>query len=120
MNLEIHELSTSEIASAVRSRTVSAAEVTNAILERIDVLNPRINALVLVTPEAALDAARRIDERIASGEDPGTVGDGSGMEQGRYLKPGDTIELDVPGLGTLRQTMGPKQTVRWMPEPRKL
>lgn len=29
------------------------------------------------------------------------------------------IELEVSGLGTLRQTMGPKQTVRWMPEPRK-
>ena len=29
------------------------------------------------------------------------------------------IELEVSGPGTLHQTMGPKQTVRWMPEPRK-
>ena len=73
MNLEIYELSASEIASAVRSRTVSAVEVINAILKRIDALNPRINALVLVTLEAALDAAKRIDAQIASGEDPGPL-----------------------------------------------
>ncbi len=42
------------------------------------------------------------------------------MEQGCYLKPSDTIEPEVSGLGTLRQTMGPKQTVCGMPEPRKL
>ncbi len=41
------------------------------------------------------------------------------MEQGCYLKPSDTIELEVSRSGTLHQTMGPKQTVRWMPEPRK-
>ena len=45
---------------------------------------------------------------------------GTGMEQGCYLKPSDTTELEVSGPGTLRQTMGPKQTVRWMPEARKL
>lgn len=50
----------------------------------------------------------------------GTVGDGSGMEQGRYLKPGDTIELEISKIGTLRQTMGEKQTARWMPSARKL
>ncbi len=48
----------------------------------------------------------------------GTVGDGSGMEQGRYLKPGDTIELEVSHLGVLRQRVSDKQTARWMPAAR--
>ena len=32
----------------------------------------------------------------------GTVGGGCGLELGRFLKPGDVIELEVEGLGTLR------------------
>jgi len=32
----------------------------------------------------------------------GTVGDGCGLEHGRSLKPGDEIELEVSGLGVLR------------------
>lgn len=44
------------------------------------------------------------DERLQVGEvfGSGTVGDGSGAEQGRSLHDGDVVELTVEGLGTLR------------------
>ena len=32
----------------------------------------------------------------------GTVGNGCGLEQLRFLKPGDVVELEVEGIGTLR------------------
>jgi 2-keto-4-pentenoate hydratase/2-oxohepta-3-ene-1,7-dioic acid hydratase in catechol pathway len=32
----------------------------------------------------------------------GTVGNGCGLEHGRFLKPGDVIELEVSKLGVLR------------------
>jgi 2-keto-4-pentenoate hydratase/2-oxohepta-3-ene-1,7-dioic acid hydratase in catechol pathway len=32
----------------------------------------------------------------------GTVGEGCGLELDRWLEPGDTIELDAEGIGTLR------------------
>jgi 2-keto-4-pentenoate hydratase/2-oxohepta-3-ene-1,7-dioic acid hydratase in catechol pathway len=32
----------------------------------------------------------------------GTVTGGSGLELGRWLQPGDTIELEVEGIGVLR------------------
>ena len=32
----------------------------------------------------------------------GTVGGGSGLELERYLEPGDVVELEVEGIGTLR------------------
>ena len=41
------------------------------------------------------------------------------MEQGCYLKPSHTIKPEVSRSGALRQTVGPKQTVRGMPVPRK-
>jgi 2-keto-4-pentenoate hydratase/2-oxohepta-3-ene-1,7-dioic acid hydratase in catechol pathway len=46
----------------------------------------------------------RRDETLYPGEvfGSGTVGNGCGLEQLRYLKPGDLIELEVEGIGTLR------------------
>jgi 2-keto-4-pentenoate hydratase/2-oxohepta-3-ene-1,7-dioic acid hydratase in catechol pathway len=32
----------------------------------------------------------------------GTVGTGCGLEQGRFLEPGDVVELEIQGIGTLR------------------
>jgi fumarylacetoacetate (FAA) hydrolase len=41
----------------------------------------------------------------------GTVGTGSILEHGdgRWLQPGDVVELDVEGIGTLRNTVGPRR-----------
>jgi 2-keto-4-pentenoate hydratase/2-oxohepta-3-ene-1,7-dioic acid hydratase in catechol pathway len=35
----------------------------------------------------------------------GTVGNGCGLEQLRYLKPNDVVELEVEGIGVLRSRM---------------
>lgn len=40
----------------------------------------------------------------------GTVGTGCGLERDRYLQPGDTIELEVERIGTLRSTVGPHRS----------
>lgn len=44
------------------------------------------------------------DETLHAGEffGSGTVGNGCGLEQGRFLKPNDVVELEVEGLGVLR------------------
>ena len=48
----------------------------------------------------------------------GTVGFGCGAELGRFLKPGDVVELEVSGIGVLRNTVGEPEPRRWQPEPR--
>jgi fumarylacetoacetate (FAA) hydrolase len=42
----------------------------------------------------------------------GTVGTGSLLEHGdgRWLQPGDMVELEVEGIGVLRNAVGPKRT----------
>ena len=70
---EIWKQSASEIVAAVRSKSVSAVEVTQAHLERQKQVGPAINAIVQEFPEEALAAARRIDMSIARGEDPGSL-----------------------------------------------
>ena len=45
-----------------------------------------------------------VDETLKAGEffGSGTVGGGCGLERGVFLKPGDVVELDIEGLGVLR------------------
>ena len=50
-----------EQAAAVRRREVSSVELTRAHLERIEKINPRLNAYVHLTPELALEQAREAD-----------------------------------------------------------
>lgn len=50
------------------------------------------------------------DETLYPGEflGSGTVGGGSGLEIGRWLQPGDVVELEVEGIGVLRnRVIGP-------------
>ena len=45
----------------------------------------------------------------------GTVGNGCRLEFGERLSPGDLIELDLPGVGILRNRLGQPQRSRWWP-----
>ena len=40
----------------------------------------------------------------------GTAAGGSGLELDRWLAPGDVIELEIEGIGVLRNTIGAKGT----------
>ncbi|MEQ8365881.1 MAG: amidase family protein, partial [Roseicyclus sp.] len=70
---DLFRQSASDIARAVRARSVSAVEVAQAHIDRMDQVNPAINAVVQDGRDEALDAARRIDAQIARGEDPGPM-----------------------------------------------
>jgi len=58
----------SEIAQLVRIGAVSAVEVTRDALDRLDAVNPAINAVVQFMPEEALATAAEIDEAVARGD----------------------------------------------------
>ena len=61
-----------DLASSVRDRRVSARELVERSLERIDRLNPSIGAVIAVRDQAVDDAAA-LEDRIARGEDPGPL-----------------------------------------------
>lgn len=48
-------------AAAIRRGDISSTEMTQIYLERIDRVNPKLNAFVLLTPEVALEQARAVD-----------------------------------------------------------
>jgi aspartyl-tRNA(Asn)/glutamyl-tRNA(Gln) amidotransferase subunit A len=64
-------LSLSELATALRDRTVSSVEVTQALLKRIEVWQPALNAFVAVEAQEALLAAKQAD--AASGARRGAL-----------------------------------------------
>lgn len=62
-------LSAKEIARGVAVGTFTAVEVARAALDAIDAREPHVQAFLQVTPELALERARRIDDARAAGEE---------------------------------------------------
>ncbi len=66
-------LSAAETTRAIRSGELGAEDAVSAYLNRIDRMDSRLRAFITVMREQALDAARRVSERLAQGEDPGPL-----------------------------------------------
>lgn len=70
---EITSLPATTLASLIRSRMLSSVEVTSAFLERIDSVDPKINAFCTVVHDLALDQARQADKELSSGAGLGSL-----------------------------------------------
>lgn len=64
---ELCELDLVEVAEAIRTRKVSAVEVTGACIQRIERLQPTLNCFISIEAEEALKAAERADGETARG-----------------------------------------------------
>ena len=62
-----------EIRDAILQREISSVEAVRSALNAIAAVEPVLKAYLTITPERALERAKSIDERIASGEDPGLL-----------------------------------------------
>lgn len=62
-----------EAGRALRERRLSAVALTRQALDRIGRLNPKLNAFITVTAEAALERARQADAELAAGRDRGPL-----------------------------------------------
>jgi aspartyl-tRNA(Asn)/glutamyl-tRNA(Gln) amidotransferase subunit A len=67
---ELHRLTAAEIASRVGRRELTAEQVTEAHLERIERLDPRLGCFLHVTAERALARARSLDDALEAGVPP--------------------------------------------------
>src|SRR4051812_18237031 len=68
---ELHLHSAVELAAAIRAKKVSPTEVTQAILARIERVNPALNAFVTMHAGEALCAAGKAEEALKRGQAPG-------------------------------------------------
>ena len=56
-----------EAARAIAAREISATELTESLLRRVEAWNPRLDAFITLTADIALDQARNADAEIAAG-----------------------------------------------------
>ncbi len=68
MGNDICWLSAIELAGAIREKKVSPVEVMRSVLDRVEAINPAINAYVTITADAAIANARRSEEAVTKGD----------------------------------------------------
>lgn len=130
---DLFRLSASDIARAVRQRALSAVDVTEAHIARLDQVNPAINAVVQDGRDEALATAREIDARIARREDAGPMTGvpfttkvnvdqaGFATTNGLRLLEGNIATQDSPVVANIRKAGGviigrtntPAFSLRW-------
>lgn len=93
-----------QLAKAIHDREISSVEVVQACLNRIEAVNPKLNAVVQLRGDEALDEARLADEALARGERTGVL-------HGIPMTIKDS--LDTAGVITTGGTLGRKS---FMPE----
>ena len=70
---ELTTATAADLAARIAAREVSSEEVTRAHLDQIEKVDGEINAFLHVGADAALDAARAVDARLAAGEELGPL-----------------------------------------------
>ena len=67
---QIHDLSATELAAAIRARELSPVAVTDHYLSRIEEKNPVVGAFFTVTAELAREQAKAAEKAVADASDP--------------------------------------------------
>jgi len=70
---DLHWLTAADAASAIAARKLSPVELTRALLDRIERLDPRLNAFIQLDGDAALDAAKAAEREIVAGRPRGLL-----------------------------------------------
>lgn len=66
-------MTASELASAVRKKLLSPLEIVEALLARIEKINPKVNAYCTVAAEMALEAAKKAEADVTRGGELGPL-----------------------------------------------
>ena len=70
---DLHWKPAHELAAMIRRRELKAAELMSATIERLEKVDPKLNAFVTLRAEQALDDARAVDEKLAHREEVGPL-----------------------------------------------
>ncbi|HEV2187647.1 MAG TPA: amidase [Stellaceae bacterium] len=112
---EIAFLSAWELAERYRAKTLSPVEVAQALLARLDALQPKLNAFCLVDRDGALASARASEQRWRDGEPlssidgvPATIKDlmlmrGHPTRRGSHLTENVPDTEDSPAVARLKE-----------------
>ncbi|MFT6580002.1 MAG: aspartyl-tRNA(Asn)/glutamyl-tRNA(Gln) amidotransferase subunit A [Alphaproteobacteria bacterium] len=66
--MDLHFLTIAEMAQRIESKELSPVTLVEALLSRIDAINPQLDAFVTLMGEQALDAARQAEAELEAGQ----------------------------------------------------
>ncbi|MFP6759788.1 MAG: amidase family protein [Alphaproteobacteria bacterium] len=102
-----------ELAGLIAKKAVSPVEVMSAVLERIDAVEPAVNAFATRTSETAMEQARAAEAAVTRGDDLGPlhgvpmtikdliVTEGVATERGSFSHRGTVPDRDAPAVTRL-------------------
>ncbi len=93
-----------DLAAMIRARELSARELLDACIARIEAVNPELNAIVTLVPEMAYRWAAEADERVAAGAELGPL---HGLP---------IAHKDLEPTAGIRTTMGSPLLADWVPQ----
>jgi aspartyl-tRNA(Asn)/glutamyl-tRNA(Gln) amidotransferase subunit A len=67
MSTDLHFMTIVDLAAAIEAKTLSPLELTEALLQRIEAIDPQLNAFLSLTAEHALAAAGEAEAEIVNG-----------------------------------------------------
>jgi aspartyl-tRNA(Asn)/glutamyl-tRNA(Gln) amidotransferase subunit A len=72
--MQLHQLTIHEAQALLQKKEISARELTGSVLDRIQVVEPKIDAYLTVAADMALKQAQAADQMISSGKNPPLCG----------------------------------------------
>jgi aspartyl-tRNA(Asn)/glutamyl-tRNA(Gln) amidotransferase subunit A len=117
MNLDIIYSDAAKLAELIRTKQVSPVEIVQAHLDRIEAVDPKINAIVTVA-DGALEAARAAEQAVLDGRElghlhgvPFTAKDsidtaGVATQRGSPIFKGRTPDTDATSVARMKQAGG--------------
>lgn len=69
----LYRLTAHEAIDLIKKKEVKCQEVVQSVLDRIEQVEDKVKAYITITKEEALENAKKIDEKIAKGEDVGVL-----------------------------------------------
>jgi amidase len=73
MSNELWRWDAGDLARAIRNRAISSREAVQSCLSRLDAVNPRLNAVIDIFADQALEDADKADKAVRHGEDLGPL-----------------------------------------------
>jgi aspartyl-tRNA(Asn)/glutamyl-tRNA(Gln) amidotransferase subunit A len=67
--MKLYQLTAHELQEKLRAGEVSAEEITNSIYNRIEEVETEVQSYITLTKEEALEQARKVDKKLAAGEE---------------------------------------------------
>lgn len=71
--MELYQKSATELSAMLRAKQASAVEICESVLARIEKTEPSVGAFLSVSAQSARDQAKRVDEKLAKGEQLGAL-----------------------------------------------